>query len=51
MNLRGRSLLKESDLTPDEFLYLIDLAGELRAAKRSGTEVERMSGRNIALIF
>ena len=35
MNLKGRSLLKEADLTKDEFLYLVDLAEELREEKRS----------------
>ncbi len=48
---RGRSLLKETDLTRDEFLALIDLAGELREEKRSGSERRRMVGANIALIF
>jgi ornithine carbamoyltransferase len=51
MNLRGRSLVKEQDLSAEEFLFLVDLAAELRGAKRSGTEVQRLRGRNIALIF
>jgi ornithine carbamoyltransferase len=51
MDLVGRSLLKESDLSKDEFVYLVDLADELRAAKRAGTEVRRLVGRNVALIF
>ncbi len=51
MDLRGRSLVKEIDLTAEEFVYLIDLAGQLREAKRAGAEEERLSGRNIALIF
>ena len=50
-HLRGRSLLKESDLTAAEFLSLVDLAVDLRAEKQSGTERRRMVGRNIALIF
>jgi len=36
-HLRGRSLLKESDLTAAEFLSLVDLAVDLRAEKQSGT--------------
>ena len=36
MNLRGRSLLKETDLTAAEFSYLIDLAGQLRTEKHMG---------------
>ena len=50
-HFRGRSLCKETDLTADEFLSLIDLAEILRDEKRSGTERRRMVGRNIALIF
>ena len=30
VDLRGRNLLKEIDLTAEEFLYLVDLAAELR---------------------
>ena len=51
MQLHGRSLLKEVDLTKQEFLSLVDLAERLRTEKRSGTERQRMVGRNIALIF
>src|ERR1039457_5546998 len=51
MNLKGRSLLKEADFTKFEFLYMVDLAEELRAEKRLGSERQRMIGRNIALIF
>ncbi len=49
--LHGRSLLKEVDLTREEFVSLIDLAAALRLEKRTGTERQRMVGRNIALIF
>jgi ornithine carbamoyltransferase len=51
MNLKGRSLLKEADFTKFEFLYMVDLAEELRQEKRAGSERQRMIGRNIALIF
>jgi len=51
MSLRGRNLLKEIDLSPAEFLSLVDLGGRLRQMKRDGTEVPRLTGRNIALIF
>lgn len=51
MDLKGRSLLKEVDLTKPEFLYLVDLAVGLREEKRNKTEHQRMIGRNIALIF
>jgi len=51
MPLHGRNLLKEIDFTKDEFLSIIDLAEQLRVEKRSGSERQRMKGRNIALIF
>jgi ornithine carbamoyltransferase len=51
MNLRGRSLLKEIDLTAEEFGYLIDLSAQLRKEKHSGQRGSRLAGRNIALIF
>ncbi|MGW0547542.1 ornithine carbamoyltransferase [Streptomyces altiplanensis] len=50
-DLAGRHLLKELDFTAEEFRGLIDLAAELKAAKKAGTEVPRLRGRNIALIF
>ena len=51
MNLRGRSLLSETDLTAAEFSYLIDLGGQLRTEKHMGQRLSRLAGRNIALIF
>jgi ornithine carbamoyltransferase len=51
IDLRHRSLTKLLDLSPGEIRFLLDLATELKAAKRSGTEVQRLRGRNIALIF
>jgi ornithine carbamoyltransferase len=51
MDLRGRSLLKETDLNQEEFLFLVDLARQLRADKRRGVTGKRLAGRNIALIF
>ncbi|MGW2235181.1 ornithine carbamoyltransferase [Streptomyces sp. NPDC001759] len=50
-NLRHRNFLKELDFTPREFISLIDLAADLKAAKRAGTERPRLAGKNIALIF
>ncbi|MFE7038622.1 ornithine carbamoyltransferase [Streptomyces atratus] len=51
IDLVGRHFLKELDFTAEEFRGLIDLAAELKAAKKSGTEVQRLRGKNIALIF
>jgi len=50
-NLRQRSLLKLLDFTPREIRYLLDMAHELKRAKAAGTEVPRLKGKNIALIF
>ncbi|MFI9612162.1 ornithine carbamoyltransferase [Streptomyces sp. NPDC052023] len=49
--LAGRHFLKELDFTEQEFLGLIELAAELKAAKKAGTETRYLRGRNIALIF
>ncbi|WP_217211539.1 ornithine carbamoyltransferase [Streptomyces sp. AC550_RSS872] len=49
--LAGRHFLKELDLTEQEFLGLIELAAELKAAKKAGAETQYLRGRNIALIF
>ncbi|MFF3364415.1 ornithine carbamoyltransferase [Streptomyces misionensis] len=49
--LAGRHFLKELDFTEAEFRGLIELAAELKAAKRAGTETPYLRGRNIALIF
>jgi ornithine carbamoyltransferase len=50
-DLRGRSLLKETDLTAGEFGCLLDLAAAVRADKRAGRRPARLAGRNIAIIF
>ncbi|MFF2653138.1 ornithine carbamoyltransferase [Streptomyces sp. NPDC058045] len=49
--LAGRHFLKELDFTAAEFRGLIELAAELKAAKRAGRETAYLRGRNIALIF
>ncbi|MGW0986408.1 ornithine carbamoyltransferase [Streptomyces sp. NPDC002486] len=49
--LAGRHLLKELDFTADEFLGLVELAADLKAAKKGGIEPRYLQGRNIALIF
>jgi ornithine carbamoyltransferase len=51
IDLRGRSFLKEIDFTKEEFNFLVELAELLREEKNSGSEVQRLVGRNIALIF
>ncbi|MFJ4624483.1 ornithine carbamoyltransferase [Streptomyces sp. NPDC088812] len=49
--LAGRHFLKELDFTQEEFRGLIELAAELKAAKKAGTEVQHLRGKNIALVF
>lgn len=49
-NLRSRSLLKELDLTPAEWRFLVSLAADLKQAKSAGTEARRLRGKNIGLI-
>jgi len=51
VDLRGRHLMKLADFTPQEITYLIELAAELKAAKREGREEQKLVGREIALIF
>jgi len=51
MDLHGRSLLNQIDLSREEFLFVVDLAERLRQEERSGHEAQRLAGRNIALIF
>ena len=50
-DLRGRDFLAEADFSADEIGYLLDLAAELKAERKSGVERPRLVGRGIALIF
>jgi ornithine carbamoyltransferase len=50
-NLRNRNFLKLLDFTPQEIKFLLNLSADLKKAKYSGTEQQRLSGKNIALIF
>src|SRR5690348_13647117 len=50
-DLRGRHLMKLADFSPEELTYLLDLAAELKAAKKEGREEQRLIGKNIVLIF
>ncbi|MFJ3821715.1 ornithine carbamoyltransferase [Streptomyces nodosus] len=49
--LAGRHFLKELDFSAEEFRSLIELAAELKAAKKAGAETRYLTGRNIALVF
>src|SRR5215468_11278945 len=50
-NLKNRSVLEMSDFSAEEIRYLLDLSKELKRAKAAGTEVPRLKGRNLCLIF
>lgn len=51
MDLFGRSLTKETDLSPAEFTGIVELAAQLRAERRTGREIRRLEGRTVALLF
>jgi ornithine carbamoyltransferase len=51
IDLHGRSFLTLADYSPDEIRYLLDLAAELKAAKKEGREEQHLVGKEIALIF
>lgn len=52
MNLKGRNFLTLKDFTPDEILYMVDLAAELKDKKKKGIlTTDMFAGKNIALIF
>ncbi|NTW33441.1 MAG: ornithine carbamoyltransferase [Bacteroidetes bacterium] len=50
-NLKNRNFVKLLDFTPKEIKFLLDLSKDLKKAKYSGTEQQKLKGKNIALIF
>ena len=50
-NLRNRNFVKLLDFSPEEIKFLLKLSADLKAAKYGGYEQQRLSGKNIALIF
>src|SRR4051812_24285840 len=50
-NLRNRSFVKELDFEPAELRHLLKVSEALKTAKYAGTEVRRLEGKEIALIF
>jgi len=50
-NLRNRHFLKLLDFSPQEIMFLLELAGDLKKAKYAGTEQPRLQDKNIVLIF
>lgn len=51
MDLKGRDFLKLLDFTPEEIMYLVDLAADLKDKKKKGIPVDSLRGKNVALIF
>ena len=50
-NLKSRSFLKLLDFSKRDLTYILDLARDLKRAKYAGNEVQKLKGKNIALIF
>jgi|TARA_R110000868_G_scaffold190481_1_gene434222 ornithine carbamoyltransferase len=50
-NLRNRHFLTLREFTPQEIGFLLKLSADLKTAKYAGTEVPRLTGKEIALIF
>lgn len=51
MNLKGRDFLTLKDFTPEEIVYLLDLAADYKEKKKKGVDVATLKGKNVALIF
>lgn len=51
MDLKGRSFLKLLDFTPEEILYILDVAADLKDKKKRGVLTDELRGKNVALIF
>ncbi len=51
VTLKGRSLLRLSDLSDAELVYLLDLADRLKRKKRRGLRGHLLEGKTIALLF
>ncbi|AYE36687.1 ornithine carbamoyltransferase [Borrelia turcica IST7] len=50
-NLRNRSFLRILDFTQKEVKYLLDLSHNLKRAKYTGVEEQKLKGKNIVIIF
>ena len=51
MDLKGRHFLKLLDYSAEEIQYLVDLAADLKHMKKMGVLVDKLRGKNVALIF
>lgn len=50
-NLKNRNFLKLLDFSPKEINFLLELSADLKKAKYTGTEQQKLKNKNIALIF
>ena len=46
-----RDFLKETDFTPEELTYLLDLAAQLKQAKKARREPKFLADKNIVILF
>lgn len=51
INLHGRNVLSVDALTPGELRFLVQLASDLKVAKRSGSEHKQLRNKNLAFIY
>jgi ornithine carbamoyltransferase len=51
INLHNRHFLKLLDFSPEEINCLLELAADLKKAKKTGNEKQYLKGKNIVLIF
>ena len=50
-SLHNKSFKTMLDYTPEEIKYYLELAGKLKADKKTGKEIKTMEGKNFVLIF
>ena len=49
--LYQRDFLKETDFTPEELTYLLDLAAQLKQAKKARREPKFLADKNVVILF
>ena len=49
--LYQRDFLKETDFTPEELTYLLDLAAQLKKAKKARREPKFLADKNVVILF
>ena len=50
-NFVGKDIINISDMTPDQFQYLVDLAAQLKAEKKTGSDQRRWLNKSIIAQF